>query len=74
MKIKDIIHRLNKFDPELSVIMASDSEGNAYAPLGGIDEALYIPEADHFGTIWCPEDEDELPPQHGTPALIFYPI
>ncbi len=74
MKIKDVIARLNKFDPELTLIMASDAEGNSFAPLGGIDEALYIAEADHFGTIWAPEDEDELPPAHGAPALILYPI
>ena len=74
MRIKDLIQRLSRFDPEMVLIVSSDAEGDSVAPLGGLDEALYIMEADHFGSLWYPETEEETPPSHAVPALVLYPL
>lgn len=33
MKVKDLIKKLNKANPEAVVVLASDEEGNTFAPL-----------------------------------------
>lgn len=37
MKVKDLIEKLQKLNPNLLVIMARDSEGNNYGPLISVE-------------------------------------
>lgn len=39
MKIKTLIKKLNKLDPNLEVVLSSDAEGNSY---GILEEIVYL--------------------------------
>ena len=41
MKIKELITKLEKYNPEAIVIVQKDSEGNGYSPLYAADDGHY---------------------------------
>ena len=41
MKIKELIAKLEKYNPEAIVIVQKDSEGNGYSPLYEVDDGHY---------------------------------
>lgn len=40
MKVKDLIKKLQKIDPDKIVVLSSDSEGNSFSTVGFIDANL----------------------------------
>lgn len=42
MKIKDLIKKLNKLDPDSEIILSSDSEGNSFNYLNNIESNLFV--------------------------------
>lgn len=53
MKVKELIRKLQKEDPESVVVLQSDSEGNGYSPLADVDsDAVYIPETTWSGKVY----------------------
>lgn len=82
MKVKDLIKRLQKCDPNRVVIMAKDSEGNSYSPLADFWEGSYRAETTWYGEVGLEKlteadrkagytDEDVM--EDGKPALILCP-
>lgn len=63
MKVKQLIKKLQKHDPEKIVIMSKDSEGNYFSPLADMSKENYIPE-----TTWAGELGSG-----GEPALVLWP-
>jgi hypothetical protein len=48
-------------DPDRTVIMQSDAEGNGYSPLSGLDDnAMYIPDSTWSGEVLPEVFTDEL--------------
>jgi len=52
MKVKELINKLNKLDPESQVILQKDSEGNGYSPCYGVEAAVYIAESSYSGSVY----------------------
>lgn len=64
MKVKDLIEILKRCDPEQSVIMSRDAEGNRYSPLSeAVDGMKYWPENTWSGTCYDSNDADEFSPE-----------
>jgi hypothetical protein len=84
MKVKDLIKELQNMNPEMEVIMQSDSEGNGYSPLAGADPgAIYVADSTWSGTAYhadstaddnCLEEDEWKELQAGPRALILYPV
>jgi hypothetical protein len=77
MKVKELIEKLKKFDPEKLVILSKDSEGNYYDTLWEIDDghtykdnyigyAKITPELKKQGY-----DEEDI--MEGEPCIVLYP-
>ena len=49
MKVKDLIENLNKVNPELEILLASDEEGNSYCVMdpNGLSAGRFINEDDN---------------------------
>lgn len=82
MKIKHLIAKLQKEDPERLVVLARDSEWNGFSPLGALDRGAYHAESRWNGSIGLDKltaadrragytDEDVDP--GGVPALVLSP-
>lgn len=39
MKVKELIEKLQKCDPESLVVMSEDGEGNGFSPLSDVDDS-----------------------------------
>lgn len=52
MKIKELIEKLSKLNPDATIILQKDSEGNGYSPLYDIEECIYVPETTWFGRCY----------------------
>jgi len=53
MKVRELINKLLKENPDADVIIQKDSEGNGYSPLRDVDgKCVYIPETDYSGTVY----------------------
>lgn len=69
MKVKKLIKKLMKLDPDSIVVMASDAEGNKFSPLSDTTEELYFANNSWSGDIASEEDET-----HGAdPAVVLWP-
>jgi hypothetical protein len=81
--VQDLIDALKECDPKAIIVCSSDTEGNNYSPLLGIDtDSLYLPwsgelklaeltpEAREAGFV----DEDVYTGSDGVKAVVFYPI
>ncbi len=67
MKVKELIAELQNLDPEVVVVMSSDSEGNGYSPIASLGEDMYIPETTYSGSLaYTKEDFEADPPRDGT--------
>jgi hypothetical protein len=73
MKIKELIAKLEKLDPEYRIILSKDAEGNTFSPLVDDDDmtiAKYEPYTDEDGKeLWYGELEIGMPN-----AVILYPV
>lgn len=73
MKVKDLIKKLQKLDPNSSVVMSRDSEGNGFSPLEDVEVGVYFQDE-----TWCGEFHG-VPKQkrgvHVIPsAVCFWPV
>lgn len=68
MKVKELIKLLQKEDPEATVILGKDAEGNGYSPLDCIYNGVYQPE-----TTWSGEFTSEEGAE-GEVAILLDPI
>lgn len=83
LTVGDLIELLQDYDPDTIVVMASDPEGNGYAPLCKVDagffnskDASFYTEEEFFGDDEEVIEEDEYTEDtklHGTPAVGFWP-
>lgn len=85
MKAKDLIKILEK-NPESELVVASDAEGNEYAPLGSAWKCVYIAETSYNGIVGykkltkelkeCGYTEDDLVPDdvESVDAIVFSPV
>lgn len=51
MKVKDFIMYLERFNPELDIILSKDSEGNGFSPLHSVTHEMYIAESTWSGEL-----------------------
>jgi len=58
MKVKDLIERLSKCDPEDVVVLSRDPEGNNYSPVSEICGDLKFKEDRRDGEIYGPDEAD----------------
>lgn len=77
MTNKQLIAKLSKLDPNLIVVMASDSEGNGFSPLSSLDTGCSYKDGEVGLKELTPQDvkngyseEDVL---KGKPAVVLYP-
>lgn len=53
MKVKELIEKLSKAEPEAEVVLQKDAEGNGYSPLADADlNAVYVPETTWHGRVY----------------------
>lgn len=83
MKVKDLIKKLQKVDPNRVVILQKDSEGNGHSPLDGLDDnCVYEPESTWSGGVGIEKLTSRLRKQgftkedvgSGKPALVLFPV
>lgn len=77
MKIKKLIKELQKLDPELEIIVSSDSEGNNFSALQDVSLAEYYRNKDdefgHYTEIEIYDMEDEDKPANTKKCVILFP-
>ena len=59
MKVKELLAELSTLDPEMEVVLSSDSEGNRYSPLYAVAPCLYHAESTYSGYL-RDENEEEV--------------
>jgi hypothetical protein len=81
MNVKDFIQILETYDPEMLVVMSSDSEGNNYSPFSDFDEGYYIPYSTYSGEMYFDQNLEEEPDEYDVDeirqerrALVLFPI
>jgi len=86
MKVKELIEKLNSFDPDIDIILQKDAEGNGYSPLEGVDgTVIYKPDSTYSGEVYskdwtydeaCFENEkDWIDFKESTPdCVVLYPV
>ena len=57
MNVKDLIEKLQEFDPETDVLIAIDPEGNGFNPLAS--DGVVLSHRNHEGEPCNPDDADE---------------
>ena len=79
MTVGDLMEMLEQMDPTATVVMASDPEGNAFAPLedysiGSFDskESAFVQDEDIENYYALHEEETREEP-NGTHAVAFWP-
>ena len=66
MKVSELIKKLKQEDPDSEVVLASDEEGNSFAPLSVVDCAIYDPEEQQ---VYDPDEKDI----NGKVAVVLWP-
>lgn len=59
MRVIDLIRELKTFDKEALVVLAKDSEGNSFSPLGVVLAGCYEPSSSWAGELTQPESEQD---------------
>lgn len=66
MKIKALIKKLSKLNPELNVVMSKDAEGNSFSPIADLELCHYEPDSTWSGEIHdCGKGKET--------AVVFWP-
>ncbi len=60
MTVKELLEQLQDCNPEDTVILAKDSEGNDFSPMSEITEGRYVAESTWSGTVLLRELTPEL--------------
>jgi hypothetical protein len=85
MNVKQLKELLEKYNDGDEVILSSDSEGNNFSPLSGIEEVIYVPENSWTGETHLRElsekdilagytEEDLYDGDDGVKAIVLSPI
>lgn len=83
MKVKDLMSKLKRIDPNARIILQRDAEGNGYSPLAGADEGIYVKESTYSGDVYDPSwtaDECDMTAEEHEALLaqprcvVLYPI
>lgn len=79
MTVQDLIEILEQVDPTATVVLASDPEGNSYAPLedyaiGAFDskESVFVRD-DDIEDYYVEHDDEEREEPNGTHAIALWP-
>jgi len=68
MKVKDLVKKLQKEDPDLLVVVARDEEGNGFSPLHEFTLEKYVADSKYSGEIGDAGDG-----QKGCKAVVLWP-
>lgn len=85
MKVKQLIAMLKKADPNATVVLQKDSEGNGYSPCCGAESAVYVPENTYSGTVYslsysaddnCMEEDEweKLKESNKNKCVVLWPV
>lgn len=82
MTVRELIAKLQEYDPEAVVVMSSDREGNGHSPLDEIDASTYVPDTTWSGELWDPEYDEADPededawerPANAVPCVCLWPV
>lgn len=74
MKLRHLIEELQKYDPELEVVMSKDSEGNGFSPYADCGTDFYLPRNTWSGELGWDEEEDDGPPEGSYEVLCLWPV
>lgn len=88
MTVRELIAILSNMDPDRTIILQEDAEGNGYSPLAGCDDnALYFPDSTWSGEVYPEYITEEMrkagfteegdihePEEDTVRAVILYPI
>jgi hypothetical protein len=74
MTVKELKKALEHLPDDQQVIIAKDTEGNAYSPLSGHFHGFYVPDNTWSGEVYDDEDADEYGIDKDLPlALVLQP-
>lgn len=59
MNIKELKEILDNYDDKTNIIMSKDGEGNAFSPLAGYGDGLYVADSTWSGDIYNKDERDE---------------
>ena len=87
MKVHELIKQLEKLDKDMIVVLQSDSEGNGYSPLAGVDgyNNMYAEDSGWSGYVKLCELDDDLREagfseddvyegEDGQPCVVLWPM
>ena len=66
MKVKELINRLSKEDPNIEVMVSIDEEGNGFESLAEVGTYKYF-DGEVYG------DDDTEAPEECTPVIVLWP-
>ena len=70
MKVHELIELLRLFEPDATVIMSSDGEGNSFSPLSDVSPERYVEESSWSGDILRADE----PPGEGKYVACLWPV
>jgi len=74
VKVKDLIKRLGRLDPEATILLSGDFEGNYYKYIEVIIEELCIGDGKTQVDVYCEKDAEDLAILNYTEkAVVIYP-
>lgn len=68
MKIHQLIKKLEKFDPNLHVVMSSDSEGNHFHPASTDIQKFHFLDGELYDN-----SEDDPAPENAKEVVVIFP-
>jgi len=71
MTIRELIEKLKTLDPDIPVIMSSDSEGNAHSKITDADASHYVPASFGCVDLIHPDDLSDYP--EAEPCVCLWP-
>ncbi len=77
MQVKDLIRQLQQLDPDLTILMASDPEGNSYSKFSGDMSVAHAGDPNEYNIEWSSEEDwaenDHEPPYPGDNVVVLWP-
>lgn len=67
LTVKQLIEKLQKFNPDAMIVMSRDAEGNSYSPAQSVEPAFYVEEKPWHGYL------AEEAVAGTTEAVVFWP-
>jgi len=76
MKVEDLIETLERLDPELEVVLSSDSEGNSFSPCSEYGIGFYVADSAYYGSFYNDQeelDEENKSTSDAVQAVVLWP-